>query len=168
MSEFRMPAIRDLTGEEEAAPRKERAEWCVADLVLVRRDQVEELARTADMVDELPEGPGVLFVPFAAGYLGVPACAGADPGLTCWAMKGGVDDDPTAWVCVCRPPQSGSSSGWESQDVEVKECALTVDVAANGRLVARCTTLSCQEGCRLVRGEGKWGLVQFACACGSG
>jgi hypothetical protein len=99
-----LPTILDLTS---GRPRRRRNG--LAEIVYVSTAQLDEALLDLERVPELPEAPGrtlVQFVPFGAGYLGIPFCTPLDDGFTCWPMKGGPDDNPLAFVCVCRPSTS--------------------------------------------------------------
>lgn len=171
MAMFEMPMIRDLTDDRDPARWEGSQEPRVADLVLLRQDQIDGLMREAEEVEGLG-GVGLLFVPFARGWLGVPFCPSHDPEVTCWVLRGGQDDNPFGWTCVCEGPRQDKeippASGWKLPDltVELPECRARFEYFEDGGWKLRCDRVGCVGKCRVV--YAKWGkqAIAIGCTCG--
>ena len=164
MASFRMPAIRDLTGDEEPEARMPEESVGVADLVLVRADELLDALREGEEVKELSGGPGMLFTRFGRGFLGVPFCR-SDGEVTCWPMRGGLDDNPFAWTCVCEPPRESKepSPGWKLPEPNLADCYFNVG-KPGGTFTMGCVNQNCQGTCRMVFVQ-RFGTYVAACEC---
>jgi hypothetical protein len=153
-----IPAVLDLT----AGRRVQRSPAGLAEIILVSQAQLTEALRGVDRVGELPRSarrPLVQFVPFGAGYIGVPLCSPSGDGRTCWPIKGGPDDNPLAWICACRV----------EPDRELNPLPATCYLdftSAPFRL--RCIRGTCTRTCRLAAasvGKGALRGFQVGCSC---
>jgi hypothetical protein len=152
-----VPQILDLS---KGRPRRTREG--LAEIVFVRAEQLEGALAGLDRVAELPRTPGrpqIQFLPYGGGYLGVPHCPPSGGGRTCWVMKGGPDDNPLAFVCVCRV-ESGA-------DLPIQRPSCFLDVTSSPFRV-RCVRGTCRKACRLTvatKGRSPLTTFQVGCAC---
>jgi len=155
---YGLPRVRDLTREGSVR----RTADGLAELVLVSRGQLTNALRGIPRIDELPRPSGrpfMQFVSFGPGYLGIPLCPPGGDGRTCWPIKGGPDDNPLAFVCVCRidPPL-------EEPPLR-PPCYLDL---TSPPLRLRCIRGACTRTCRLVAasvGKGRLRGFQVGCTC---
>jgi hypothetical protein len=74
-------------------------------------------------------------------------CAGL-VGVDRWPVKGGLDDNPFAWTCVCVPPRPENAPPPTFDD---RPCYLDLRDTPDGQRWA-CTNRNCRGRCRLVVG----------------
>jgi hypothetical protein len=150
------PPILDLTGDRPVR-RKARG---FAEVVLITSDQLKAALTGVTYVDEIPRPGGrpfMHFVPYGPGFLGVPLCASRGGELKCWPLKGGPDDNPLAFVCVCHvdPPRRPPPPS----------CYLDI---SSSPFRMRCIRGTCTRRCGLAAtrvGKGRLQAIQVGCAC---